>query len=166
VIETKHDIYAGTVIYKTRESIRAKLRRIEQLEARERRLERLLVFGSCRADERAAVSATLARLRETLDHLRDQVAEAEDFGVKVWRPSDFADGDFALLGDGWSEVISVNKKTLTISGLSRRLSTPRVSAAVGAMEPGHARHRRIPYHRVYDRISAEDARQRFPDVSP
>jgi hypothetical protein len=113
-----------------RESIPATLRRIEKLEADERRIQRTIAGrqdwvsdgnGGHKLAHVAPQGGYLERLKsslsdaqEQLTYWRDHVKAAEASGVKVWGPADFTKGDFVHGRWGWAEVLRVNAKSVTI----------------------------------------------------
>jgi hypothetical protein len=120
-----------------RENIPTTLRRIERLEAAERRMVRSLDRAT--AEEwRSAIAADLTETREELEYWRGHVAAAEAAGVKIWGPADFTKGDFVQISSqGWYEVKRVNPKTIAV-----------VTA------PGW--HDKTDYTKVRGRMSAEE----------
>lgn len=132
------------------------LRRIERLEAEERRARRDMEqttsehHWACRA-------ADLAEITEQLTHWRQVVAEAEAHGAKVWTRADFRKGDYALYRGTWYEVLRANPKSVTI---------PHIHTATGEkiMSKKRAEGRRmgrytykVKYHELSGRMSAEEA---------
>jgi hypothetical protein len=90
-----------------REDIPRTLRRIERLEASERRLTRF-------ADGGSDVTSELAEIRDELTYWRDIVAAAEAAGRKLWTRADFRRGDWVKSHDGWDLVERVNPKSLSL----------------------------------------------------
>lgn len=96
-----------------RENLGTTLRRIEKLEADQRKAERDMERNSSE-DYRARRAADLAETIERLDYWRAFVAEAEANGAKVWRKEDFTKGDYALYRGTWYEVLRTNPQTVSI----------------------------------------------------
>ncbi|MFC6883523.1 DUF3560 domain-containing protein [Actinomadura yumaensis] len=122
------DRAAGAAKRQTRrESVPTTLRRIDELEAQRRRHERDLRDART-PEHRTEINRRIADVDEQLDYWREHVKKAQEKGVKVWGPEDFAKGDFAQYRRGtWYEVVRVNKKSLTIpaliAGATRRVLT-------------------------------------------
>lgn len=142
-----------------RNNIPRTLRRIEKLEADERRLSRQIAEaegkGLDQTRERLGVDRDY--VAEQLQYWRGVVAEAEARGVKVWSAADFTKGDFARLRWGWFEVLRVNKKTVTVPHIHNGIGVEVVTADMD--EHGHTY--TIPYDEITDRLSAEAAAERF-----
>lgn len=140
---------------------RAIIGRIETLEAEQRTFERHLdraLSGSITAEPAQCEEwqAEIEDLRERIAFWREQLAAAEEEGVKIWRPQDFTPGDFAQVGDIWYEVLKVNAKTLTVPtpGHARLAVVTRADGRRGTRG-------RVEYRNVHGRLSAEEmARQR------
>lgn len=122
----------------SRENIPATLRRIERLEADERRTARSIAGDMAwRADDGgephlrlvkpegdylARLEVTLADLREQIAYWRNHVAAAQKAGVKVWSRADFVKGDFVRSRGRWYQVERVNPKSLSVpSGINDHL---------------------------------------------
>jgi len=113
-----------------RESIPATLRRIEKLEADERRVRRGIAGrmdwvddGQGGYDYRlvkpgpaylARLQASAQDIAEKLTYWREHVARAQAEGVEVWGPADFTKGDFVRSGGRWYQVERVNPKSLSV----------------------------------------------------
>ncbi|GAA1463433.1 DUF3560 domain-containing protein (plasmid) [Nocardiopsis exhalans] len=139
-----------------RENLGVTLRRIEKLEAEERRIERNLARTS-NEDYRDRLTADLAETNEQLAYWREAVAEAEANGAKVWRKEDFAKGDYVRCHGTWWEVLRVNPKSVTIPHSHTGIGEP-------IMNKERAKSRRmgeftdkVPYDKVTGRMSAEEA---------
>jgi hypothetical protein len=127
-----------------RESIPATLRRIEKLEAEERGVKRSLAgrpdyvadgeggyklaLVKPSGSYRERLERRAADLAAELAYWREHVAGREAEGVKVWRPADFAKGDFAHGRWGWAEVLRVNPKSLTVPWGANAVHLPVVTA--------------------------------------
>ncbi|MFI9026335.1 DUF3560 domain-containing protein [Streptomyces sp. NPDC053560] len=111
------------------------LRRLEKLRADLR--AQLRVHGE--PDEVGSPSDRHGRLvrdlREEIAYWEDIVAKAEAAGVKIWRPDDFAPGDYALYHGSWFQVARVNPKTLSIAW-NLRLHPKQVMTLEDATENG------------------------------
>ncbi|MFD0032486.1 DUF3560 domain-containing protein [Streptomyces sp. NPDC127172] len=99
------------------------LRRIKNLEADLRRVEKWQRGESAGGYTRSLTPATVAELGRRHEELTDElgfwrhvIAKAEEDGFKVWGPADFTKGDFARIRGRWYEVLRVNKATLTVPG--------------------------------------------------
>lgn len=133
-----------------REDIPTTLRRIERLEAEERRIVRGLFNakagrsygGSVPQDHTPEqveeISGNLAEVREELEYWRAHVAAAEAAGLKLWSRADFQKGDWVKHRDGWDLVERVNPKSLSLP-----------------TEPGWNQ-RKLSYSDVLDRLSPEE----------
>ncbi|MFF7166928.1 DUF3560 domain-containing protein [Streptomyces sp. NPDC008086] len=103
------------------------LRRIETLEVEDRRVDKWLdgqsAGGYTRSDT-DELHRRKAEIAEQLAYWREVIAEAERRGFKVWRPADFAKGDFVNTGGTWYQVQRVNKKTLTIPHIHGGVGVP------------------------------------------
>lgn len=152
------------------ESIPATLRRIEKLEADERRIQRGLdgvpgqrdrafadEFEPAAGEHRARLEAEVAGVRDQIAYWREHVAKAEESGVKVWARADFTKGDFVKSGGHWYEVERVNAKSLTVpSGTNIHLLPVVTRAKVRhAMGPSQWTNK-VPYSEVEGRKSAAD----------
>ncbi|MBA0053462.1 DUF3560 domain-containing protein [Streptomyces sp. AJS327] len=92
------------------------LRRLEKLRAELRVIERR--NGGPVADDVPPTDRDgriMRDLREEIAHWEEVVAKAEADGVKIWRPEDFAPGDFVLSRRTWYQIARVNPKTLSIA---------------------------------------------------
>ncbi|MEU1853921.1 DUF3560 domain-containing protein [Streptomyces sp. NPDC019990] len=143
------------------------LRRLEELRADRRRVERQMAAAVQAASQVAGTGAAVApeALVETLvrldaDHydLCDQIAhweqhlaQAEADGAKVWRPEDFTPGDYVGLGERWYLVLRVNAKTLTVpKSVDFRAKVYDRRNQLGT------RTSTLPYDKVTGRMSGED----------
>lgn len=90
------------------------LRRIEKLEAEQRRVQRSRDRCSPGSDYAAELDRQLAELEEQMEHWGKVIARAEAEGFKVWSRADFRKGDFVQYRGTWYEVLRVNAKSLTI----------------------------------------------------
>lgn len=106
-----------------REDVPTTLRRIERLEAEQRKYQRALngepgtgwnAGPNGNPDSRAELTARVAELAAEIEYWRGHVAAREAEGVKVWRREDFAKGDYAKCYGYWCEVKRVNPKSVTI----------------------------------------------------
>lgn len=157
---------------KRRENIGTTLRRIDKLEAERRGIERALrgreevvqdengpiPYAGQRwrrvtippdEDAAARMKADLAALDDELAYWRDLIRQAEERGVKLWRPADFTKGDFARCRGSWYEVLRVNPKTLTVPAIID--ARPVVTAA----DSPYSWTDRIPYDNISGRKSGE-----------
>lgn len=139
-----------------RENLARTLRRIERLEAEQRRAERDIAEAR---DEgyRERRTADLAETSKQLEHWRGVVAEAEAQGAKVWSKEDFTKGDYVRYRGTWWEVLRANPKTLTIPHIltengERIMSKERAKGR----RMGEYTHK-LPYDKVTGRMSAEEA---------
>ncbi|QKW06961.1 DUF3560 domain-containing protein [Streptomyces sp. NA04227] len=91
------------------------LRRLENLRAGLRVIERR--NGGAADDEQPTDrdGRIMRDLREEITHWEEVVAKAEANGVKIWRPDDFAPGDFVRTTSSWYQVARVNPKSLSIA---------------------------------------------------
>jgi hypothetical protein len=146
-----------------REDIPTTLRRIEQLEARQRRLQRHLT-GDLTDSDRARFIADLQQVEGELDYWREHVAQAETEGVKVWSKADFAKGDFVNFGHGWFEVTRVNAKSVTVPAMVMGVGQGVFTMALMQADGRQGWTDTIPYSKVRGQAAAEEIRQRYPDV--
>lgn len=137
-----------------RESVRVTLRRIERLEADLHRWQR-------ERDNAQAAGAPMRveRCKREITDLTEQIGywkkhidefQAANPDYKIWGPDDFTKGDFAKLTGTWHEVIRINPKSLSVAWNVRHHSLLQ-RAGEQFSHP-----RRIPYHQVFGRASAED----------
>ena len=149
-----------------RESVPTTLRRIEKLEAEERRLRSALLGRpdyyqndagewKCRlikpeGDYLARLQGRAADVAEELAYWREHVAKRQAEGVKVWGKDDFAKGDFVQFIGGWYEVLRVNAKSVTIPAMIS--DGPVVTKANSRMSWTDT----VPYHKIKGRKSAAD----------
>lgn len=98
-----------------RENIPRTLRRLEKLRADRRRVQRGIDDPRTSAEHREFLEAEATALDNDIAYWQAHVDRAEAAGFKIWRPEDFAKGDFAgIRGGHWVEVARVNKKSLTV----------------------------------------------------
>ncbi|MEW2568358.1 ParB/RepB/Spo0J family partition protein [Streptomyces sp. NPDC047070] len=107
------------------------LRRLERLRADLRRQERDAQGGQ--PSERQQMN--MLDLREEIEHWEQLVKQAEADGVKIWRPEDFAPGDYVWYSRSWHQVKRVNPKTLSIAW-NLRLAPKQVMTLEDATERG------------------------------
>lgn len=84
--------------------------------------------------------------------------------MKLWGPQDFTAGDYVQHGGRWSEVIRVNKKSLTIPALIASATRRITSAADNYLSWNH----RLPYDEVQGKKTPEEIqelRRRLADQS-
>lgn len=107
------------------------LRRIERLEAEIRDLDRRLEGKSvasgygkpAEGEYRERLLGLGARAQEALDLDRgERDRRAAEQGVKVWSRADFVKGDEVAFRYGWTPVLRVNAKTLTIPHINENLA--------------------------------------------
>jgi len=157
-----------------RENIPTTLRRIEKLEADERRIRAGLVGRpeyyqddagdwKCRLVKpsdgyRVRLESELAAVREQLTYWREHVAKAQANGVKVWSRADFIKGDYVLFHGTYYAVLRVNAKSVTIPAM---------------INDGPIVHKdgnrctwtdTVPYHKVKGRKSAEEIAEIMAEV--
>lgn len=140
-----------------RANVGTTLRRIEKLEASERFWANTLKTGHNSAgwttsnpDQVEEINRRLADVREQLSYWREQIAAAEQAGVKLWSKTDFAKGDFVRSGRTWYEVMRVNAKSLTVPYLRHPTSPMRKD------DPTFLWTAKIQYHEVSGRMSARE----------
>lgn len=149
-----------------RESIPVTLRRIEKIEAGERRIQRALAGRMDWVDDgnggskltlvkpgdayRTRLESELAAVQEQLAYWREHVKAAEEAGVKVWDKADFTKGDFVQTRFGYYEVLRVNAKSLSIPAI---INDGPVVTKAGARCTWTDT---LPYDKVKGRKSAED----------
>jgi len=133
------------------------LRRIERLEVQRRGLVRDL--AKTRTEQgRKRFTDAIAIVDEDLKHWRGHVAQREAAGEKVWRPADFAPGDFARIRGFWCEVLRVNPKSLTTPHIG---TSNGFRARVVAHELDRFGHTdRRPYNEVSGRRPGDDPKIR------
>ena len=156
-----------------RENIPATLRRIERLEADERRTARQVAGDLMWAtgddgkphlrlvkpegEHLQRLEASVADLREQIAYWRNHVAAAQENGVKVWTRADFARGDFALCRGQWLEIQRVNAKTLGVPWGVNFVHLNVMTAANARDALGGSGHTgKITYDAVRGRKSAAD----------
>ncbi len=166
----------------SREDIPTTLRRIDKLEADERRILRGINGERPANDWRTQgytndlapatgghlerLQAELADVREQLTYWRDRVKAAQESGVKVWGPDDFTKGDYMNCGGKrWYLVERVNKRTLSVpsgTNLAQLIVVTRANV-VHAMGPSDWVEK-LPYDKVRGRKSAEEMAEIFAEV--
>lgn len=139
-----------------RENLGAALRRIERLEADQRRAERDTAHT---ADEnyRERRAADLAEVNEQLDYWRAVVAQAQAHGAKVWHKGDFTRGDYVRFRGTWWEVLRVNPKTLTIPHIETEDGDPVMSKERAKTRRMGGYTHKLTYDKVQGRLSAAEA---------
>lgn len=163
-----------------RESIPTTLRRIDKLEAEERRVQRELNgtpgnrntafaadFQPASGAYRERLLSTAADLADEIAYWRGIVAAAEQNGVKLWSAADFTKGDYvAMRGSGrWYLVERVNPKSLTVptgNNLHDLVVVTRANV-FHAMGPSQWTHK-LPYEEVAGRKSAADMAEVMAEV--
>ncbi|GAA1623631.1 hypothetical protein GCM10009733_020330 [Nonomuraea maheshkhaliensis] len=106
----------------------------------------------------------LAETVETVEEIAYWEDLIEASGKKVWRNTDFTVGDYAFTGGRWREVVGVSLKSLTVPD---RLTSPTVKLQSMAELAHHMRHpttSTMPYDQVHDQMTAQQARERFPEA--
>ncbi|MFI8944168.1 DUF3560 domain-containing protein [Streptomyces syringium] len=92
------------------------LRRLERLGAALRQQERHHAEAVEKGWDSAERHARQIRdLKRDIAGWEEIVKKAEEDGVKVWRPEDFAPRDFVLCSGSWYQIARVNPKTLSIA---------------------------------------------------
>ncbi|GGR67493.1 DUF3560 domain-containing protein [Streptomyces roseolus] len=139
------------------------LRRLKELEATLRGLEKLLAgesaFGSSRDISKPETIAELTRRHtETADeiaHWWKVIEQAEADGVKLWSRADFTKGDYVRSRGRWYEVLRVNAASLTVPG------GPDIQPVINQDTRAYSWNDRIPYDDVTGRMSAADMTARL-----
>lgn len=112
------------------------LRRLERLRADLRQQERhhaeAVEKGYTSVDRHARL---ILDLTEEIAHWEEIVRKAQEEGVKIWGPDDFAPGDFVRYSNSWYQVARVNPKTLSIAW-NLRLAPKRVMSLEDATFDG------------------------------
>ncbi|MFD8564664.1 hypothetical protein ACFV1N_46000 [Streptosporangium canum] len=105
-----------------------------------------------------------AALLGKIAYWEDLIAQAEAQGVKVWKPSDFTPGDFALSGGRWYEVLKKNTESLTIPWSDQDTDEKilRRSQAFDRLGGPSVATDRLTYGKVQGRMSAIEAARKFP----
>lgn len=141
-----------------RESMPTTLRRIEALEAEDRKIQRRLdgtdpymSYGKPATGEwRERLLSNQRDIHEQLTYWRGHIKAQEAAGVKVWSKDDFAKGDFVFFIASWYEVLRVNAKSVTIPAmLSSGYVVTKAGSDMGWTDT-------IPYHKIKDRKSAAE----------
>ncbi|GAA2948466.1 ParB/RepB/Spo0J family partition protein [Kitasatospora cinereorecta] len=113
------------------------LRRLERLgadlRAQERHHEEAVKKGYDSADRHARL---IQDFKEEIKYWEEIVAKAEEEGVKIWRPDDFAPRDFVLYSGSWYQVSRVNPKTLSIAWNLRLAPKPVMTLEDATFEDG------------------------------
>jgi hypothetical protein len=135
------------------------LRRIEGLEAEQRRIERrlkgtgLAIHGEdepATGEDRARMAARAAEVAEELAYWRAHVERRQAEGVKVWSWADFTKGDYVQFLGRWFEVLRVNAKSVTIPAMIS--DSPVVTRANSRLNWTDT----VLYHKVTGRMSADE----------
>jgi hypothetical protein len=148
--EAARQAAAAEAALRHRENGATTVRRIEKLEADLRRAERGMTQRQpWTTDEQHAASVAhwtpiAEELEERLTYWREYLRGLVEAGVyRVWSRADFTKGDYVLGRYGWSKVLRVNAKSVTIPHIHERLA-----------EHGHTW--TLSYDEVRGRRSAED----------
>lgn len=140
------------------------MRRLEKLRAELRAEQRR---HGCADGTEHPVSDRHARevrdLTEEIEYWEELIAKAEADGVKIWRPDDFAPGDFALLRGDWYQVARVNPKTLSIAWNLRLVPTPVMTLEDATDEDGRVGTHTADYSDVRARCPEEAMRDCLAD---
>ncbi|WP_435112740.1 DUF3560 domain-containing protein [Nocardiopsis synnemataformans] len=140
-----------------RQNIPRTLRRIEKLEADERRLVRDIDAHPREKYPKTVASweADLDYLREKLEYWRVHVAQTEAAGVKLWRKA-----DFVRVHGHWVQVVRVNEKSLSIPRAHLWITGPEVVTVEQARKNRRALTGndtlitdRLPYDKIRGRMS-------------
>ncbi|MFI8769583.1 DUF3560 domain-containing protein [Streptomyces sp. NPDC053792] len=139
------------------------LRRLKELEATLRGLERLLAgesaFGSSwditKPENVAELTRRHTETAEEIAHWREIIAKAEADGAKLWSRADFTKGDYARSRGRWYEVLRVNGASLTVPG------GPDIQPVIDRNTRAYSWDDRIPYDDITGRMSAEDMTARL-----
>lgn len=105
-------------------------RRIERNEAEVRRFTRLINGTDPSQDTYTATGERLERLTEMRQRAQEAIdldrteleRRTEEDGVRVWTRADFVKGDEVASTFGWSPVLRVNAKSVTIPHIHERLA--------------------------------------------
>ncbi|MEU6595290.1 ParB/RepB/Spo0J family partition protein [Streptomyces sp. NPDC046881] len=112
------------------------LRRLEKLRADLRQQERYHAEAVEKKWDSVDRHARLIRdLQRDIGGWEEVVKKAEAEGVKIWRPDDFAPGDYVLYSGSWYQVHRVNPKTLSIAW-NLRLAPKKVMTLEDATDRG------------------------------
>jgi Domain of unknown function (DUF3560) len=141
-----------------REAVGTTRRRIKEREKRLRQIGREME-GKVSEHEQAVYAAEVVELIEEISYW-DMILEKS--GAKLWSKADFVVGDF-VRGEfkSWHEVGRVNAQSLSVAGrfeigpihtLAMQQDASRWSPATGT----------LAYDKVSGRLSAAEARERFP----
>lgn len=90
------------------------LRRIDKLEAAQRRVLRSLSRCTPGSGLARDLARQLSELGEQLAHWRTVVSRAEGDGFRVWSRDDFTPGDFVEYRGSWHTVLRVNLRSVTV----------------------------------------------------
>lgn len=139
------------------------LRRLKQLEATLRGLEKLLAgesaFGTdwdiTKPENVAELTRRHTETAGEITHWREVIAKAEADGVKLWSRADFTKGDYARSRGRWYEVLRVNRASVTVPG------GPDIQPVIDRNTRAYSWDDRIPYDAVTGRMSAEDMAARL-----
>lgn len=104
------------------------------------------------------LAAEMVETVEEIAYWEDLIAST---GRKVWRAEDFAKGDFVQVGSRVLEVVRVGLKSLTVPDRYERGVEIQTMASL-ATRVRHPRTGTIPYDEVTGKLTAEEARARFP----
>ncbi|MFE6714041.1 DUF3560 domain-containing protein [Streptomyces sp. NPDC057695] len=139
------------------------LRRLKELEATLRGLEKLLAgepaFGCSwditKPENVAELTRRHAETAGEIAHWREIIAEAEAKGFKLWSRADFTKGDYARSRGRWYEVLRVNGASITAPG------GPDIQPVISQDTRAYSWDDRIPYDAITGRMSAEDMSARL-----
>ncbi|MFF4388575.1 ParB/RepB/Spo0J family partition protein [Streptomyces sp. NPDC001552] len=112
------------------------LRRLERLGADLRQQERYRDQAVAAGRDPGRHARQIEDLAEEIAYWQKLIKEAEESGVKIWGPDDFAPRDYVLSRSSWYQVARVNPKTLSIAWNLRR-ATKKVMSLEDATEPGY-----------------------------
>ncbi|MFF4292123.1 DUF3560 domain-containing protein [Streptomyces vinaceus] len=112
------------------------LRRLDRLGAELRQQERYRDQAVERGWDPGRHVRLIEDLTEEIAYWQKLIKEAEENGVKIWGPDDFAPRDYVLSRGSWYQVGRVNPKSLSIAW-NLRLAPKRVMSLEDATEPGY-----------------------------
>ncbi|MFD6941071.1 ParB/RepB/Spo0J family partition protein [Streptomyces goshikiensis] len=112
------------------------LRRLERLRADLRQQERYRDQAVEGGYDPGRHVRNIEDLVEEIAYWEKLIKEAEENGVKIWGPDDFAPRDYVLSRGTWYQVARVNPKTLSIAW-NLRLAPKKVMSLEDATEPGY-----------------------------
>lgn len=171
----------------SREDIPTTLRRIANLEADQRRVQRSIDTENLLAvreaagkglthmkhspDHLARMQSQMTDITEQLEHWRQHVAQAQAAGVKVWGRADFKPGDFVKDSRCLYEVLRVNPKTLTIPDPIYLLGSTVMSRAEAERVTRERQFNQmptktLPYDKVRARLTAEQVAELLATSTP